>query len=122
MNMKRELKFRAWDTATGVFLDQSKWNIRMDDGNVQLNGNAGISTGIILMQYTGLKDKNGVEIYEGDIIEFDREEWRGYDNIHVVTWDNEEGGWNWGGGSTSDMCYRTIIGNIHQHPHLLTQK
>lgn len=120
--MKREIKFRCWNIPSGIMYDwdtlrmakqEAVW--KWMDVNHEKDNN-------VLMQYTGLKDKNGVEIYEGDIIEFDREEWRGYDNIHVVTWDNEEGEWNWGGGSTSDMCYRTIIGNIHQHPHLLKHK
>lgn len=68
-----------------------------------------------LMEFTGFKDCQSNDIYEGDIIEFDRVEWGGNDNIHVVSWDGEDGSWNWGGGHTRDMGYRTVIGNIHQH-------
>lgn len=66
-------------------------------------------------QFTGLLDKDGQRIFEGDSIEFDRKEWGGDDNIHTVEWDEKEGCWNWGGGGGSwDMEFRKVIGNIHE--------
>lgn len=70
----RELKFRAW--ANGYeewchsieYMGDGLWLGYVDDGIGELS-----TTDIIVEQYTGLKDKNGKEIYEGDILEFDKD-------------------------------------------------
>lgn len=57
----REIKFRAWDKAGEKIIPIEEVNNWRIGGSVQ-------SQLFELMQYTGLKDKNGVEIYEGDIL------------------------------------------------------
>lgn len=103
--MSREIKFRAWD------------GLRMTTTGIQFNNSTGELVFIPkgkLMQFTGLKDKNGVEIYEGDIIHL--EAWGG--GRHIIEWKIDKCGFN----IPFPITGAVVIGNIHENPNLLESK
>lgn len=95
---------------------------------------------IVLMQSTGLKDKNGVEIFEGDVIQYDNCSWDGIKTNYfkpkeIVKFKERKYEECYGHGSYGDALFigfifdgywglpneGEVIGNIHQHPNLLEQ-
>ena len=65
-------------------------------------------------QYTGMKDRNGVKIWEGDILEFDTGQ-QGFISKDPVVWREDSCRFNFGTGlSWRDARYLEVIGNIHE--------
>lgn len=79
----REIKFRFWSRRNEKFIYCDLFRI-----------NRGVLSSVdeedhILQQYTGLKDKNGVEIYEGDKIIFDNSDIGGQRYKGIVEWNTD---------------------------------
>jgi len=122
----REIKFRAWDDKVKLMSNAFRLttqHITFNDSRSYLSMQNGAGYWQI-MQYTGLKDKNGVDIYEGDILKTE------YGANYAVKW-LDEIYYDGGGGAHSgfyfcseldwnlDLDRSLIVGNIYENPDLL---
>jgi uncharacterized phage protein (TIGR01671 family) len=112
--MKREFKFRLWDKQEKVMSTPFTFG----EGCGYKDGRDGTlhypesmdDEHCDFMQYTGIKDKNGVEVYEDDIV-------KSYGQyIRRIKWRNGQGlsGFNVSAGNGLE-----VIGNIYENPDLL---
>jgi uncharacterized phage protein (TIGR01671 family) len=121
--MNRPIIFRVWDKKNKVFVlnsDSLSWIQGKEQGTFE----PWLLKNYKLMQFTGLLDENGKEIYEDDIVD-----WRRLPRI--VFWNEAEGSWYTkeptGEGKDESLKGAIengyfIIGNVWEHPELLTPK
>ncbi|EOI10875.1 hypothetical protein UCY_01404 [Enterococcus faecalis EnGen0252] len=139
-------KFRAWDTyekemlenVTPLFDDSNSMIAIITD--FQIKGSPGTSEieigsydttfnwdefPYVIMQSTGLKDKNGVEIFEGDILVYDApKKYAHRRSMHEIAYADGRFFWEFLDlvFCQSNILYRDgylVIGNIHENPELL---
>ena len=129
------IKFRAWDKVNKCWNDDI---VISDDGiPLEMTGFVGVDLkveqayDIEIMQSTGLKDKNGVEIFEGDVLINDlgricHMRWHeyqvGFDAEFIRDTNYQEGlDMTVGFRSVHLHIFSKVIGNIHENPELLEQ-
>ena len=152
----REIKFRAW-----VYDEEKEEDKMVNVIGIFFKGNRFIPYRVIideeekvwllpnseLMQFTGLKDSKGKEIYEGDIVRFyeqgydpnepDEERiepetttvliyWNENGKCLAIDWDYEDSrfapvGWGYEWILNSEFDYHEVIGNIWENPELLKE-
>ena len=130
--MNRQLKFRVWDKLAERMIyphndNQQHFIIDLNGRfhNLQ-NGSGGDD--YVIQQYTGLTDKNGNLIFEGDIVQYNQNS--SYDNMDFIAkWSDDKLGFIFQSNSGEQLVNQTphlnrfkhleVVGNIFEHENLL---
>lgn len=110
----RVIKFRAWDNSTKKMYYNSGLTVH-NNNVIHMDGE--------IMQFTGLLDKNGKEIYEGDIIKLHDHPTSIEDCTTSVVFNHGSFVAKYNGILLSDYgtAWTEVIGNIYETPELLSQ-
>lgn len=113
--MSRPIKFRVWNKNTNKYEYTELYYYFVIDQRIKAYE---------YEQYTGLKDKNGKEIYEGDIV---YDAFTG-DEVFIVGWDKDKASFMLTDTADYPMAYfdeyelnkdLEVIGNVHENPELI---
>jgi uncharacterized phage protein (TIGR01671 family) len=125
----REIKFRAWDGEKMIYPDKDGWYNKCKLEGVVHPQNIQLGTAIrrlTVMQFTGLLDESGKEIYEGDILSggISKDCVVEFKNGTFTVWDDQPIGWD-----VEDFDelpevlptdkWANVIGNVFSNPELL---
>ncbi|AMD94545.1 YopX family protein [Leptotrichia sp. oral taxon 847] len=122
--MSREIKFRAWDKENEKMMKVSSLSLENKEIAVRENGTYHFfrMQNLELMQYTGLKDKNDKEIYEGDVVVLNNIK---IDNMCIVRYEHNSyrlEGWSLREDlSNVEAKFLEVVGNIYESKNLLEE-
>lgn len=119
-------KFRVWDKALNEYLNKNNFVIEPVKGDVLMIENNKIvcsNTDVVVERYTGLEDRKGVEIYEGDLVEVHDLDYSGWDFVNVVEIVYEQGSYylkgtdyvEWNDILSGNTLEVTVVGNSNQN-------
>lgn len=129
----REIRFRAWDKKYKIMVDIDGCDLYLADGKIfeveERSANYSVfmykkdvTDNYELMQYTGINDKDGKEIYEGDIVKDEYSRW------FIVFWRDTDAGY-WIRKYNEEEVFPLhlgiriiVIGNEYENPELLEVK
>lgn len=136
--MSREIKFRAWEKLCSYMIPNAETGI-YDEPDEMIDFGSVLSLDrFVVMQFTGLKDKKSIDIYEGDIlkiIEVTNEKMEEY--VTDVKWEDASfvlkssdvdyydtflGAWSGDPNNTYPLFELEVIGNIYENPEILQKE
>jgi len=138
--MGREIRFRAWDIENKKMLEVVSLGIGFGSSHrcEEQDGEWSVGThdpGLVIMQWTGLNDLNGVPIYEGDVVAFNEDvgvvkfgEYEDGEQYNIISHigyyvdfpNDSDGSWE---GTLSDIHSTCrVIGNIYEHNDLINHR
>lgn len=114
----RQILFRAWDRQENRMIDSEEITYGQYHDTTYFHPNA--RERYELMQWTGLEDKNGVKIFEGDVVRYSSTDTEGevrfWQGRFLISSDKHNAHYDLY--ITSDL---EVIGSIHTHPELLKE-
>jgi uncharacterized phage protein (TIGR01671 family) len=122
----RDIRFRAWDKRNKMMFSwEEVIKIKQTVGEgieVEMPLRELESNQLNWMQFTGLKDKNGTPIYEGDIVQVYKHMSGEKSGVYKVVWNEEKCNYDGIFPNIAVWCLHEVVGNIYESPELLERK